>query len=64
MKWNYDACVLIDSDDMKCLDFEKVEFYNGDFAISSEPYDTLDALAPKAVEYAIENVFGKCTKKY
>ena len=60
--WDNEDGILIDRDDSKYEDCEKVMFHGEEYAICPEAYEKLYALLPDAVKYGLKKTFGHARK--
>ena len=61
--WDNENGVLMDMNDSKYVDCEKVELYGSEYAVCPKAYEALYELLPDAVEYGLKRIFGHA-KKY
>ena len=60
--WDNESGVLIDRDDSKYTDCEKVTFHGEEYAVCPEAYEKLYALLTDAVENGLKQIFGHARK--
>lgn len=60
--WDNENGILIDRDDSKYADCEKVELFGTEYAVCPAAYEKLYALLPDAVEYGLRETFGHARK--
>ena len=60
--WDNEDGILIDRDDSKYKDGEKVMLHGEEYAICPEAYKKLYALLPDAVKYGLKKTFGHARK--